>query len=127
MAADTLTEVADTAVLTCAADGPRIATEADVTELVGAAMGHGADVVLIPVERLDPSFFTLRTGLAGALMQKLVNYRLRGVVVGDISGYVDASAALRDLVRESNRGRQFWFVDTTDDLVERLSRGGMPR
>jgi uncharacterized protein DUF4180 len=126
MAADALTEVAETAVLACAPDGPRIASEADVTELIGAAMGQGAEVVLIPVERLDPSFFTLRTGLAGSLMQKLVNYRMRGAVVGDISGYVEASIALRDLVRESNRGRQFWFVASADDLADRLTRGALP-
>jgi hypothetical protein len=49
-----------------------------------------------------------------------VNYRVQLVFSGDISGYVEESAALRDLVRESNRGDQVWFLAGIDELSERL-------
>jgi Domain of unknown function (DUF4180) len=42
-------------------------------------------------------------------------------VVGDISGALDRSASLRDFVRESNRGRQVWFVADGDELERRLA------
>jgi hypothetical protein len=53
-------------------------------------------------------------------MQKFVNYRMRLVVLGDISGYVASSTALRDLVYESNQGSQVWFVADLDELDARL-------
>ena len=74
----------------------------------------------MPVSRIAPEFFALRTGVAGAVVQKFVNYRLRLVVVGDVSEHVAASTALRDFVRESNRGGQPWFVADEAELAARL-------
>jgi hypothetical protein len=96
-------------VLVCADEGPAIAGPQDALDLIGAAFGQ-ADVVAVPAGRFDDRFFQLRTGLAGEIMQKFVNYRIRLAVVGDISTHTDASTALADLVRESNRGRHIWFV-----------------
>ncbi len=45
---------------------------------------------------LDPEFFVLRSGVAGAFVQKLVQYRLRLAIVGDITARIEASDALRD-------------------------------
>ncbi|HKD97424.1 MAG TPA: DUF4180 domain-containing protein [Micromonosporaceae bacterium] len=109
------------AVLECAADGPPLATDADATDLVGTALGAGVEMVAVPVARLAPEFFTLASGVAGILLQKLVTYRLRLAVVGDIGAHLATSRALRDLVAESNRGNQVWFVDSAADLDTRLA------
>ena len=97
-------------VLRLAAEGATISTPDDAADLVGDAWAHHAELVAVPVERLDPAFFDLSTGIAGEITQKLVNYRLRLAIVGDIAEHVDASSALRDYVWESNRGTQVWFV-----------------
>jgi hypothetical protein len=102
-------------VLVCAKDGPTISTTQDALDLIGATYGQ-ADVVAIPVERLDESFFRLRTGVAGEIMQKFVNYQVRLAVVGDVAQRAQESTAFRDLVRESNRGRQVWFVTDLEEL-----------
>lgn len=106
----------------CSTDGPVLAGERDATDLVGQALSEQADWVVVPVSRLDPGFFTLGTGLAGAIFQKLGNYRLRLAIVGDICGPIERSDALRDLVYECNRGRQVWFAPDAADLDDRLSR-----
>jgi hypothetical protein len=93
----------------------------NATDLVGDAWGHGVQVVAVPVERLDPDFFQLGSGVAGELTQKLASYRLHLAVVGDIAKRVAASDALREYVHESNRGRHVWFVADGDELEERLS------
>ena len=107
-------------VLVCGDDGAPIASTQDALDLIGAAFS-GADLVAIPASRLDERFFALRTGLAGEIMQKFVNYRLRLAIVGDISAHVAASTALRDLVVESNRGTQVWFVADLAELDRRLA------
>jgi pyruvate/2-oxoacid:ferredoxin oxidoreductase alpha subunit len=116
---DTVLERRGVPVLVCDPEGPRIATPQDALDLIGAAFDR-ADVVAIPVARLDDKFFSLRSGLAGEVMQKFVNYRTRLAIVGDISEHVSASTALRDLVKESNRGRQVWFVADLDELDTHL-------
>lgn len=107
-------------VLVCGDDGPPIAGPQDALDVIGAAYFQ-ADVVAVPAHRLDERFFTLRTGVAGEIMQKFVNYRVRLAVVGDISAHVTASTALRDLVRESNRGQHVWFVADLDELDTHLA------
>lgn len=106
-------------------DFPVIATADDANDLIGATWGE-RDIALIalPVDRLDPSFFQLSSLLAGDVLQKIVNYRLRIAILGDISAHVAASDALRDFVWESNRGDQVWFLDDEAALEQRIvSRG----
>lgn len=105
----------------CPADGPAFARGDDVLDLVGAALGHGVDLVVIPASRLAPEFFALRTGVAGEIAQKFANYHLRLAVVGDISGYVAGSARFGEFVAETNRGRELWFLPSDADLDARLA------
>lgn len=107
-------------VLILAAEGPAVSTPDDAADLVGGAWARSATVVAVPVERLDPSFFDLSSGLAGELAQTFANYRLRLAIVGDIAGHVEASTALRDFVWESNRGAHVWFVPDEASLAAKL-------
>jgi hypothetical protein len=116
---DVIEERAGVAVLMCDPDGPPVATVQDALDLIGASF-LGAEVVAVPAARLDERFFSLGTRVAGEIMQKFVNYRLRLAVVGDISRHAEASPALRALVRESNRAGHVWFVPDLDALDARL-------
>jgi len=119
---DALREWNGVQVMVCAPGGPPLRAEADAIDLIGDASYGGASWVAVPAERLDGDFFALRTGLAGAVVQKFAQYGMGLAVVGDVSGHVAASDALRDLVREGNRGRSLWFVADLDELGERLRR-----
>jgi hypothetical protein len=116
---DLVQERAGVPVLMCDPAGPPVATMQDALDLIGAAF-LGADVVAVPATRLDERFFSLGTRFAGEVMQKFVNYRLRLVVIGDISRHLAASSALRALVHESNRADHVWFVPDLDALDARL-------
>jgi hypothetical protein len=120
MTTDTVVHLHGVPVLDCAPGGEKLGGPGDVLDVIGTAIGHGAELVLMPAERLTDDFFTLRTGLAGEVAQKFVNYRIRLVVVGDISHHVAKSSALGAFVAESSRGGQLWFVPTKEDLAEKL-------
>jgi hypothetical protein len=116
----TLQTIHDVPVMMCAAEGEIIGGEGDALDLIGNAAYQGAQWVVIPAERLDETFFQLRTRVAGDIVQKFANYRVALVVLGDISRHTEASSALRDFVRECNRGRQTWFLTDVEELRERL-------
>ncbi|OXM66149.1 MULTISPECIES: DUF4180 domain-containing protein [Amycolatopsis] len=97
-----------------------IASEADAIDVMGQLYGQDVEWLVLPVERLDPGFFDLSTGIAGAVTQKFLNYGFRLAIVGDISRFTAASEALAAYVRESNRGRQVWFAPDLDALEARL-------
>ena len=102
-------------------EGPALARVQDILDLVAEALPRRVSMIVVTVERLDPSFFQLRSGLAGEFVQKIVNYRLRLAVIGNISAFTANSAAFTDFVRESNRGRSIFFVHDLDELVEKLA------
>jgi hypothetical protein len=109
-------------VLVCQPEGAVIGHERDAVDVIGDAFGQHATVVVIPVSRLAPEFFTLSTRIAGEVIQKFVNYRLQLVIVGDISEPLARSSALRAFVHESNMGRHIWFLDDLTQLDDRLRR-----
>ena len=108
-------------VFSCAPDGPRLNGEADALDLLGSLWGLEVDWLAVPVDRLGPDFLNLRTGVAGAIVQKMVNYRQPFAVVGDISAEVAESTALRDFVRESNEGEHAWFAPDMETFAARLA------
>ena len=106
-------------------EGPVISTSEDASDLIGGAWGEDASVIAVPVARLDPAFFDLRSGIAGEITQKVVNYHLKLAIIGDISAAVESSQAFADYVWETNRGDHIWFVDDEAGLAEKLEgRGG---
>lgn len=100
--------------------GPILASERDVNDWISAAWDADAKLVVVPTSRLNEEFFQLSTRIAGAIIQKFVNYRSQLVILGDISQWVAGSNALRDFVYESNKGREVWFLPDMDALAQRL-------
>lgn len=114
-------ELAGTRVLVCGLEGCRLATEADAGDFLGAALSADAEWIALPLARLGPDFLRLGTRIAGGVVQKFVNYRIGFAVVGDLSAQLAASEALRDFVREANRGSTTWFVADLHELESRLA------
>jgi hypothetical protein len=87
-----------------------LAEDRHLSDLIGDLYGSGARIVAVPLTRLGPDFLRLSSGVAGQVLQKLVNYQFQIAVLGDVSAVVAASDPLRDFVCESNRGTTVWFV-----------------
>lgn len=112
-----------TKMLFAPAEGPPLdATTAN--DLLGEAWGVEAELVVVPVERLADGFLDLSTRIAGEVIQKFTNYRMRLAFVGDISARTESSRSLRDFVFESNKGRQVWFLNDRAALDTRLAAEG---
>ena len=69
-------------------------------------------------EALCEDFFVLSTGIAGEVLQKAVNYRMKLAIVGDFSRYT--SKPLQDFIYECNNGRDVFFVANEAAAVDRL-------
>lgn len=110
-------------VLICSPGGPILDSEGAATAFMSEAWAQEAGVLAIPVSRVSEQFFQLRTGLAGAIAQKFVNYRLQLVILGDIARWTAASRSLRDYVYECNNGRAVRFVADETALGGMLAGG----
>ena len=99
------------------AAGPVVNSEQGALDLMGEAYDADFDWLAIPKARLAPEFFHLRTGLAGAALQKFTNYQINVVILGDISNEIAASNALRDFVYECNKRGNVRFAAGYNELA----------
>ncbi len=70
-------------------------------------------------KNIDPEFFDLRSGIAGEILQKYVNYQYHLAIVGDFSDYYNK--ALQAFIIQYNRGRHIRFVQDRDSALEKLN------
>ena len=80
------------------AEGVMLSTAQQFLQMI---MDSSAEGIIVHQESIDQKFFDLRNGLAGEMLQKVVNYRLRLAIVGDFSVY--ESNSLKAFILESNR------------------------
>lgn len=117
-----ISEVHGHRVLTHTPDKPTFGSESDALDVIGHAFGEEATVIAVPADLVADDFFTLSTRVAGDVVLKFTNYRLRLAIVGDISERLAASDSLRAFVHETNKGRDIWFVADADELASQLAR-----
>jgi len=99
--------------LVAAESGICIRSQADVTDAVGACVG--TDGLLLTEADLAPAFFDLRSGLAGELVQKLVNYRVRAAIV--VPAPDAHGERFAELAREHATHPTVRFVRSTEEAV----------
>jgi hypothetical protein len=80
---------------------------------------HNCGSLIVYKESLPVEFFDLKTGVAGELLQKCSNYRMKFAVVGDFSSY--ESKSLRDFIYECNKGRLVFFKPDIESALEALT------
>lgn len=105
-------------------DGVVIRSERDFLDIVADAGAQGLDEFIFHEVNLAPEFFKLATGLAGAILQKCSTYMIRVALVGDFGRY--QSEPLQAFIRESNRGRQVFFVGTVEEGLRLLATRRRP-
>ncbi len=79
----------------------------------------GSDCMIMSKSAICEEFFDLKTKLAGDILQKFINYRMKLAVVGDFSMYT--SKSLKDFFYECNNGKDIFFLTSEEQAVEKLS------
>lgn len=91
----------------------------DALDLMATIMHlHDCNKIVISESSLTKSFFDLKTGIAGEILQKFSNYQIKLAIVGDFSIY--NSKSLKDFIFESNKGSQVLFLSSEEEAIDRL-------
>lgn len=101
-------------------EGQFINNVQDVLDLFGELYGQYYDGIILYERNITHDFFDLQTKLAGEILQKFSNYRIRLVIVGDWSKYT--SRSLEAFITESNRGKTVNFSSSPTEALKLLSR-----
>lgn len=84
--------------------GRPIQSEQDGIELISICAQNGTNLLLIEGERLSDDFIRLRTGIAGAVLQKFAIYNIKAVAV---LGENRTKGKFKEFLSESNSGSMF--------------------
>lgn len=117
----TLEKITDTTALVHNENSAPIFSEPqDALDLLGNAWQYDhLSGIIVMKEDISEKFFDLKTGTAGEILQKFINYGMRISLVGDFS--VFSSKSLKDFIYESNKGDRISFVKTLEEAVIKLS------
>ena len=112
-------EINDIRVAEVTSDKFIIEKEEDGLDLLGNLYYQGFDRIIIYEKNISPDFFDLKNRIAGEILQKFSNYRVRLVIVGDFSAYT--SKSITDFIYESNQGKQVNFLKSVEEALGKLS------
>lgn len=93
-------------------------SEQDAIRLLEEIFSSGAYKVILHQENIDPGFFDLSTGFAGAVLQKFVNYDIQLAIIGDFHNVT--SKSLRAFIWESNQGHHICFSEKSETAIRFL-------
>lgn len=92
----------------------------DILDIMADIRYNGSDRIIIHQKTLLPDFFNLKTGVAGEILQKFSNYRMKLAIVGNFNAL--KSKSLIDFIRESNRKGIISFVSSTEEAISKLMK-----
>jgi len=72
--------------------------------------------IILHKENIIPKFFDLKTKIAGDILQKASNYRIRIGIVGEFESI--KSKSLRDFIYESNKTGEIVFKENIEDIIK---------
>jgi len=113
-------KVGDSQYIVPTVSGVCIKSEADILDLIAFCGENDTNLLMLYDRNLTPDFFDLKTGFAGMLFQKLVNYHIRAVMI--LSSDTMLNKRFIELVYESNKGDQFRFYRDKDVAVQWLMK-----
>lgn len=90
----------------------------DALDLMITAQDNVCEKIIVNKENIINEFFELRTGIAGEILQKYINYNIKIAIVGEFD-YLK-SKSLKDFIYECNNGKQIFFMSTVQDAIEKL-------
>src|SRR5690625_6854573 len=84
---------------------------------------HETNKIVVHQNNITKEFFDLKTKLAGNILQKFVNYRIKLAILGNFEEYT--SESFKDFIYECNKGKQIFFLKNRSEehTSELQSRG----
>lgn len=112
-------QVNSTKIAEVVSEGIVISNAEDGLDLLGNVYYQDFDKIIIYEKNITPDFFDLKTGVAGEILQKFSNYRVRLAIIGNFSSY--QSKSIKDFIFESNKMGQINFVGTKEEAIKKLT------
>ena len=97
----------------------KITSTQDILDIIASAQyAYDCSGMIVYKESLGETFFDLKTGYAGEVLQKFSNYNMKIAILGDFSQY--QSKSLHAFIYECNQGRNVFFKSGIEEGINAL-------
>lgn len=90
----------------------------DALDIMADADYNYARRIILHEKNICSDFFKLASGLAGEILQKFVNYRVKLAIVSSFEKY--GSKNFKSFLYECNKGNQFFFAADIEEAKQKL-------
>ncbi len=97
----------------CLSATPPISSEQEALDLVALCGENDTNRLMLHADALSEDFFKLKTRIAGMILQKFVNYRVKTAIV--LPGDIKITGKFKELVAESSKSREYRVFDHTQE------------
>ena len=105
----------------CTADSMAPMSQNELIDLIPVCWELGTNRIMLDSEAISEEFFRLRTGFAGEVLQKYINYGM--IVAVLLSERQKIQGKFEDLMLEMNRGKVFRIFTEEESAVTWLIEG----
>lgn len=91
-------------------------------DLLGNVYYQGFDKIILHEENILPSFFDLKTKIAGDILQKFAQYRMPIGIIGEFSKY--QSNSLNEFIYETNKVGYNYFGTSREEVLQNFANSG---
>lgn len=112
-------EISGTTITELVSDSIVIQNSQDALDMMATATYEGSQHLIWHEHQLNPEFFDLKTGLAGEILQKVSNYKIKLAIVANTKKFQRHS--LNAFVIECNRGNQVFFCTDLNTALAKLT------
>ena len=99
-----------------ARDTVSLSSEADILDIISTSLENSNYYVALHYEGISNEFFNLKSGFAGEVLQKFVNYGVRAAII--INNEEGLEIRFKEMLSEANKGNQYGFFRDISEAEE---------
>lgn len=97
----------------CDSDETPLSSEQDSLDLIAVCMENDTHLIMLQADVLTDDFFKLKTGLAGKVLQKFVNYQVKAAVI--LTNEQRITGRFKEFLAEANKGKDFRVFGSSEE------------
>lgn len=98
----------------------QISSERDVLDLISISIENNIYILLLQVDAFSKDFINLKTGLAGMMLQKFINYHIKVAVI--LENEEKLNDRFKEMILEANKGSNFRTFKNIADAESWISK-----
>lgn len=97
----------------CISNNKELCSEQNISDVISICFQYDINKLILHSKILSEDFFNLKTGLAGIMLQKFINYHIKVALI--LNDEIILNERFKEMIMESNKGNSFRTFNNIKD------------